>query len=693
MHRLHRLITLAILIYTTALPAVAIAAHPDEHDEHHHHHHPRHERVPAQGERFISPRPAAPLELPVDEDSFVFAVFGDRTGGPDEGVAVLAEAVRDVNVIEPDLVMTVGDMIQGYNETPEWMEQMREFKGVMDRLACPWFPVAGNHDVYWRNRNGGERKPEGEHEASYEMHFGPLWYAFEHRDCWFIVLYSDEGNPTTGVKSIRDPESQTMSPEQLNWLKDTLAKAKDARHVFVFLHHPRWIGLSGESDTHGGYGQDWQKVHNELVAAGNVSAVFAGHIHRMRYDPRDGIEYVTMATVGGHQRGVAPQAGYLHQFTLVTVRQKDIALASIPVGEVMDVRAITGQVSRDAAELASVRPQFNNQPLALGLDGRVSGLADFTITNPVDRPVRYTLSIDSPDPAWALASDHAHGRIAPGETVTVPLRVARAPSPIDHRFQPASAVLSLEYRGQGLAVPIPATESRLPLTLPIPASTGEDRTLIATGNGAVRVPTELASIPDGPFTLEAWAKADTFARRTGLVTKTENSEYGLFVNEGRPHFSVHLDGRYVTARSDAKVLSTDRWHHIAGVFDGAGVRLYVDGALVASREGAGVRTTSDLPLYVGADVNRAGQPTSHFQGRIDNVRLSTTARYNSPFTPSKQLETDSQTVALLRFDSALGPWVFNAANPSFPYPELVGDAALSAAPVDAAVVGAQPETE
>ena len=49
--------------------------------------------------------------LPVEEDAFTFAVFGDRTGGPADGVKVLAEAVRDANLVEPDLVMTVGDLV------------------------------------------------------------------------------------------------------------------------------------------------------------------------------------------------------------------------------------------------------------------------------------------------------------------------------------------------------------------------------------------------------------------------------------------------------------------------------------------------------------------------------------------------------------------------------------------------------
>ena len=168
------------------------------HGRHLHRHGAPHKTIQPSAQRFFTTRSSEiVLPLPSEEDAFTFAVFGDRTGGQPEGVDVLADAVRDVNLIEPDLVMTVGDLINGYNRTAEWLTQMREFKAIMNRLLCPWFPVAGNHDVFWRPLNDPEM-PKFQHQEHYEMHFGPLWYSFQHKQCAFTVIYSDEGDEETG---------------------------------------------------------------------------------------------------------------------------------------------------------------------------------------------------------------------------------------------------------------------------------------------------------------------------------------------------------------------------------------------------------------------------------------------------------------------------------------------------------------
>lgn len=605
--------------------------------------------------RFTTNRPN-PIELPLpgEEGAFCFVVYGDRTGGPDTGIGVLKDAVRDTNLLEPDLVITVGDMIQGYNESPRWMEQMREFKGVMDELVCPWFPVAGNHDVYWRATGGGEPKPVGEHEGAYESHFGPLWYAFEHKGCMFVALYTDEGNPETGEKAINRPDTQRMSPEQFAWLGSVLEAAKDMEHVFLFVHHPRWLG--------GNYGDDWAKVHELLVSAGNVSAVFGGHIHRMRYDPRDGIEYVTLATVGGHNSKVVPQAGWLHHFTVVTVRDGRLALSALPVGEVLDVREITGEFADEMATLAGQRVDIEGG-LAVGSTGGVRAELGVPVLNTSGRTAEFTIVPESGDSRWVVRPDHVHMPLEPGESVTVMFDVERGEGEADAAFRPLTFAIDAEVLMPGHRYAIPTIEAEPAVSFDpsvVPAASG-DRVLSLDGSGYAEVPTSLASVADGPLTVEAWMRAEEFGTRTGLVSKAESSEFGLFVSDGRPSFSVHVGGAYAEAEATGAALRPGEWHHVAGVFDGAEVRVYADGVLLASAPASGERAVNELPMLIGADVTARGSATSRFRGAIDGVRLSTAARYTgASFTPERTLASDAQTAALYDMDRAIGPWLIGS---------------------------------
>lgn len=616
------------------------------HRRHHHRHGDKHPVEEPRPERFVTSREAAAaLSLPMEKDAFNFVVFGDRTGGPAEGVAVLADAVRDVNLLEPDFVITVGDLIQGDNQEPQWKRDAEEYKEIMNELACPWFPVAGNHDVYWRGPRG-MKLPAGEHEKGYEMEFGPLWYAFEHKDCWFVVLYSDEGNPETGEKTFNKPESQKMSPEQFEWLDRTLIRAKGANHVFLFLHHPRWLGRN--------YGDDWDRVHARLKEAGNVSAVFAGHIHQMRYDPKDGIEYVTLATTGGHQPGLVPDAGYLHHFDLVTVRKDRLAMAAVPVGEVLDVREITGEMVAETVKLAgaSVRPKPS-----FDLAGAGPVEVSVEISNPTTRKVDYTAGGDSADSRWRFLPDHRHGALAPGEKKTVSFQVSRMADSIDEAFRPAFLSVSMEYLGEGFRYRIPERRAMLPVDLP-PSAGGENLAIELDGESEwLGVDSERFE-PGKQLTLESRFKARAFSGRTGLVTKTENSDYGIFVNNGRPSFSIHVGGSYLKVEADAPLLKPGAWHHVAGVYDGEEARLYVDGRLVDRKARAGRRRTNDLPLVIGGDTTGSGEATSHFSGWIDEVRLSRGARYTGGESePRVGGPADADTVLLHDFNERIGPWV------------------------------------
>ena len=608
----------------------------------------------AQSPRIHTDRPAGAqlLRLPKEEDAFGFVVFGDRTGGPAAGIEVLKQAVADTNLLDPDLVLTVGDLINGYNAQAAWEAQAKEYKDAMVKLRMPWFPVAGNHDVYWR----GPGKPVGEHEANFEATFGPLWYAVQHKQCWFVVLYSDEGDPKTGEKDFNKPECQRVSEAQFAWLERTLQQAKGARHVFCFLHHPRWLAQ---------YGDDWQRVHGLLASAGNVTAVFAGHIHRMRFDGvRDGIQYYTVASVGAHLEMDAPQAGHLHQFHVVTVRPEGITVAALPVGTVIDPQQITGELSDDVDRVrASLRATVAScvaagSGPAVGADGVVDAVVTLRCDNPAKRALELEL-IPHADADWTFSPDHQHLVLAPGQGGTTTFAVRRRNAP-GMPFSLPELELRCDYLAADRRIGLPAQRGELALPPPsdlgvVPAMTNGILQLDGSGS-CLRLEAAAIELPDGPFTVELWARGEDYKGRRALLAKTQASEYALFASDGVLDMSVHLDGRYVSARSDKAVLQPGRWHHVAGVFDGEEVRAYVDGRLVARARGAGKRTVNTLPLLVGADPDGNGKATSCHLGAIDDVRIRRGARYTSNFEPAATLEPDADTVLLLPCDADFGPW-------------------------------------
>src|ERR1700712_2328657 len=82
------------------------------------------------------------LNLNNQPKNFQFAIVTDRTGGHRE--LVFEKAVRKLNLLQPEFVISVGDLIEGYTDKPERMAQeWQQFTGFVKDLKMPFFYVPG----------------------------------------------------------------------------------------------------------------------------------------------------------------------------------------------------------------------------------------------------------------------------------------------------------------------------------------------------------------------------------------------------------------------------------------------------------------------------------------------------------------------------------------------------------------------
>lgn len=177
--------------------------------------------------------------------------------------------------------------------------------------------------------------------------------------------------------------------------------------------------------------------------------------------------------------------------------------------------------------------------------------------------------------------------------------------------------------------------------------------LTASLSRYAEVPSSPSLDVTGAFTVEAWVKTfDTALPLQGIAERynwlsSDDGGFALRLISGRPQFWV-IRNASVFASVESPTALTGGWHHVAGVFTGSELRIYVDGRLDGTTVSSTPPAAGTRSLKIGA---RGDAPVSCFDGYLDEVRLSTGALYSGNFAPAPHLTaTAGQTRGLWKFD-------------------------------------------
>ena len=258
-----------------------------------------------------------------DSDEFQFAIVTDRTGGHRDGV--FGKAIEKLNLLQPEFVMCVGDLIEGYTKDQTLIDkQWSEFNNILSDLQMRFFYLPGNHDI----SNDVMRE-------QWLTRYGKNYYHFVYKDVLFLAFDSNDGD---GVM---------FGEEQMNYFKQVIEENKEVKWTLLFMHHPIWR-----------YKQFNRFGEIEDLLKDRPYTVFAGHTHRYLYENRNKRNYYMLSTTGGGNRLRGPKFGEMDHVVWMTMTKDGPKMINIALDGLID-GAISTEESRANASALFQAAQFD----------------------------------------------------------------------------------------------------------------------------------------------------------------------------------------------------------------------------------------------------------------------------------------------------------------------------------------------
>jgi len=150
-------------------------------------------------------------------DNDTFTIITDLNGG--ERAGVFDVAIEQVNLLRPELIVTVGDLIDGGTENKDTLTMQWDYFDMRAKKAkARLFHIGGNHDLtnavmreFWANR------------------YGPRYYHFIYKDVLFLMLDSEDYSPermqeiylarAAAIKAMDGPNPEKANDMKYNKMK------------------------------------------------------------------------------------------------------------------------------------------------------------------------------------------------------------------------------------------------------------------------------------------------------------------------------------------------------------------------------------------------------------------------------------------------------------------------------------------
>ncbi|MHC4439961.1 MAG: sugar-binding protein, partial [Planctomycetota bacterium] len=128
----------------------------------------------------------------------------------------------------------------------------------------------------------------------------------------------------------------------------------------------------------------------------------------------------------------------------------------------------------------------------------------------------------------------------------------------------------------------------------------------------------------GEVTVAAWIKVNRFDKEYQAIVTKGDSAWRIQRNQNEDSLEFACSGLAIPSGDQwgglygNSSVNDGKWHHIAGIYDGEKMYIYVDGVVDTSQPASGAIATNDHPVFIGENVEMTGR---FWNGLIDDVRV------------------------------------------------------------------------